>query len=207
MTNEEKKGVASVITLYGLIGALIFRAEFMTVLEMALPFLPLVAYGVVGLVIRRSLQQPIPSDAKQTEFDRQQTASLTMTGFCFTSLSLLVSFFKDDLKVGNQQAIDIVFVFSCALIAFIASYTVLRFRIRRVADYLSDGFLDSGLWCILVGLHNFFALNRPSKVSYLFAGILCVFAFFVLRSLSYYVRFSDHHPVAQQEGQRPAAAE
>jgi hypothetical protein len=36
----------------------------------------------------------VPPDPRQMDADKHQSASLTLAGFCFTSLSLLVSFFK-----------------------------------------------------------------------------------------------------------------
>ena len=41
----------------------------------------------------------IPANAQQIEVDKQQAASLTLAGFCFTSLSLLLSFFKESTSV------------------------------------------------------------------------------------------------------------
>src|SRR5450759_3978613 len=57
--------------------------------ESALVFIvPLLVYFTVGMLTRDYLLA-IPPDAQQIEVDKQQAASLTLAGFCFTSLSLL----------------------------------------------------------------------------------------------------------------------
>src|SRR6266849_2477067 len=59
--------------------------------------LPLILYTLVGLSTLSYLRE-VPPDAQQMEAGKHQSASLTLAGFCFTSLSLLVSFFKEAIK-------------------------------------------------------------------------------------------------------------
>lgn len=190
MTIEEKKGIASVIALNGLVVAMSVPELSIRILRTILPFLPLLAYSLVAVFIHKSLWQHFPKNIEQKEFDRQQAASLTLTGFCFTSISMLASFFKDEIKNGNPRPLNVMFLFSCALIAFIGSYTLLRSRKRRLADYFSEGCLDSGVWCILAGMWTFFDLYGPSKVSQLFFVVLILFALFIGRALYLQVKIS-----------------
>lgn len=165
-------------------------AEILTIFKVLLPFAPLFAYCITGVFIRRYLWIKVPGDARQVEFDRLQTVSLTLTGFCFTSLSLLVSFFKDEIKAGNLRQLDTLFVFACALIAFIASYSILRFRKRLLVDFAAGGLLDNGLWCILLGMWSLFDSYHLSKVAEAFAAILVLFAILITRSLYNHGTFS-----------------
>src|SRR5437879_6187676 len=59
--------------------------------------IPLILYIVVGFVTRDDLWK-VPPDVLQMEVDKQQAASLTLAGFCFTSLSLLIAFFKTAIE-------------------------------------------------------------------------------------------------------------
>lgn len=183
MTVEEKKGIASVTALNGLIFAMAAPDIFQKALQWVMPFLPLIAYCVVALGILKNLWKPFPNGIEHKELDRQQAASLTLTGFCFTSLSMLASFFKEDIKSHSPQPLTVMFFFSCALVAFVGAYTLLRFRKRPLMDYLSDGLLDTGVWCILAGMWAFFKLYGPSNVSRFFLVALVLFAWFILRGL------------------------
>jgi hypothetical protein len=142
--------------------------------------------------MRTYLRQSIPI-TRQPELDRQQSASLTLSGFCFTSLSLLASFFKEEIKKGEPEPSEVIFFFSCALVAFIASYTILRFRIRTVADFISDALVDTGLWCILTGMWTFFHGRATPRIAFLFFAMLIFYFFYVARNLFYYVRFSTRN--------------
>jgi hypothetical protein len=183
MTVEEKKGIVSVTALNGLIFAMAVPDVSLRVLRLMLPFLPLIAYCLVAIVIWKKLWKPFDKGIEHKEFDRQQAASLTLTGFCFTSLSMLASFFKEDIKSHNQQPLNVMFFFSCALVAFVGSYTLLRSRKRLLMDFLSEGLLDTGVWCILAGMWAFFRLYGPSNVSRFFLVTLVIFAFFILRNI------------------------
>jgi|GEM_PF-6258847 len=74
---------------------------------------PLFLYAALGFGIRGYLWS-IPPDEEQMEGDKQQSASLTLSGFCFTSLSLLVSYFKDEIKSGDHRVEPIILFFCCA---------------------------------------------------------------------------------------------
>jgi hypothetical protein len=200
MTSEEQKGVLFVMTFYSFIFWLILPQSILEPLKVLVPFAPLILYGVVGSIFMRTyLRQSIPI-TRQPELDRQQSASLTLSGFCFTSLSLLASFFKDEIKKGDSEPSDIIFFFGCALVAFIASYTILRFRIRTVADFISDALVDNGLWCILAGMWTFFYGRATPKIAFLFFAMLIFYFFYVARNLFYYARFSMRTPALKSHG-------
>lgn len=120
------------------------------------PFLPVILYGTIGLFIHRYLWT-VPRDAVQEEMEKGISHSLTLAGFSFTSIGLILSFFKDEIKSGNQTAeYRTVFFFCLGLGFFIASYMALRYRTKNLFQYTSEGFTDNGLWCILFGLNAFF---------------------------------------------------
>src|SRR5437773_1541261 len=113
-----------------------------------LSVIPLFLYSILGLTIRKYLWQR-PRDAAVTALDRQEASSLTLTGFCFTSLSFLLAFFKDEIKRGEPGPETILFFFAVALGCFIASYMALRYRTKNLFMVLNEALLDDGLWCVL----------------------------------------------------------
>jgi hypothetical protein len=128
---------------------------------------PLLLYGAVGLRTRAYLWK-VPPDAEQMEGDKHQSASLTLAGFCFTSLSLLVSFFKDEIHARDAGPQKIIFFFCCALACFIASYMALRYRTKHFFGFISEAFIDNGFWCVMVGLWAFFSrttgMSQPAAI-------------------------------------------
>jgi hypothetical protein len=124
--------------------------------------IPLILYAMVGLSTLGYLWE-VPPDAQQMEADKHQSASLTLAGFCFTSLSLLVSFFKERIKAGEAGPENIILFFAYALACFIASYMALRYRTKNLFGFLSEAFIDNGFWCVMVGLWAF--LSRTAGMS------------------------------------------
>jgi hypothetical protein len=187
MTTEELKGTISVMMLFSLIFLFAIPQELFKAIQFALPYLPPIGYAICALPIRKFLWKVIDKNANRAEYERLQSASLTLTGFCFTSLSLLISFFKDEIKGGKPEPREIIFYFSFALIAFICSYTVLRFRIRNGIDYAADALMDSGIWFILVGMWDFFYSNRNSRIAGLFVAMMVFFGLCIARNLYLYI--------------------
>ena len=150
---------------------------------------PLALYGICGLWIRSYLAE-IPPDHMQMEPDKQQAASLTLAGFCFTSLSLLISFFKEAIQHGETGPEGIILFFCCALACFVASYMTLRFRTKNVFGFVSDGFIDNGFWCVMVGLLTFFGrtpgMRRPAIAV---ALLLALYAGYLGLNIRYYIRY------------------
>jgi hypothetical protein len=153
---------------------------------------PLFVYALIGLSTRSYLAE-VPIDAYQTEADKPQAAGLTLAGFCFTSLSLLVSFFKEQIQRGDRGPENIILFFSCALVSFVASYMTLRYRTKNLFGFISDAFIDNGFWCILVGLLAFFirngGLGRPAIAVFL---LLMFYAGCVVLHFRYYLRYVNN---------------
>ena len=139
---------ASVLALVGF--------SFLAILAWQIPVAcaPIVVYGLIGLQQRDRLLSEL-AEADHAEFDKQHAASLTLAGFCFTSLSLLVSFFNEAIQREDSGPENMILFFCCALFCFIASSLALRRR-ASIFGFLSEAFIDNGFWCILVGLLAYF---------------------------------------------------
>ncbi|MGA2001576.1 MAG: hypothetical protein ABSG52_16455 [Terriglobales bacterium] len=174
------------------VGALFLVRERYRLFELSPLFIPLILYILVGGIFMRSYLCEYLTTGRHPELDKQQTASLTLAGFCFTSLSFLVSFFKDEIrKPGNDAPAGIILFFCCALVSFIASYMTLRFRIRNLSEYAADGFIDNGFWCIIVGLLKLFSgTNGMGKVANVIVGLLVFYSGYLILSLVYQVQVS-----------------
>jgi hypothetical protein len=142
--------------------------------EIILASLPLILYALVGAFTLPYLWR-VPPDAQQMEADKHQSASLTLAGFCFTSLSLLVSFFKEAIKAGEAGPERIILFFCWALACFIASYMALRYRTKNLFGYLSEAFVDNGFWCVMVGLWAFLNHTAGMKQSAAIIKLLLIF--------------------------------
>jgi hypothetical protein len=139
-----------------------------------LAIIPLALYALLSTFLWHYLKGT-PADRMQPEFDRQQTWSLTLCDACFTSLGLLVGFFKDEIKAGAAQPTGIIFFFAVALGCFAAAHMVLRYRTRNAFGFVADSFVDNGLWCVLVGLWVFTRGTTtlgPLSLIFLLLGLL-----------------------------------
>jgi hypothetical protein len=165
--------------------------------EIMLASLPLILYALVGLFTFNYLWK-VPPDAQQMEADKHQSASLTLAGFCFTSLSLLVSFFKEPIKAGEAGPEKIILFFACALACFIASYMALRYRTKNLFGFLSEAFVDNGFWCVMVGLWAFLSRTAGMKESAAVIKLLLIFYLgYLILNFYYhihYVRKSNRRP-------------
>jgi hypothetical protein len=135
---------------------------------------PLMLYGMFGFKQRTSLHK-LPSDRVQIELDRQPAASLTLAGFCFTSLSLLVSFFSEAIQREESGPENMILFFCCALFCFIASYMTLRYPAKNVFGFVSEAFIDNGFWCIIVGLLTYFIRSRGMRKPAIAMSVLLAF--------------------------------
>jgi hypothetical protein len=151
--------------------------------------IPLSLYAVLGFGIRGYLWK-IPPDAQQAEGDKQQSASLTLSGFCFTSLSLLVGYFRDSIKAGDGGAEGIILFFCCALACFVASYMALRYRNRNIFGFMSDAFIDNGFWCVMIGLWRFFHGSvRMNAAASVVALLLVFYSGYLILNFFYYAHY------------------
>jgi len=124
-------------------------------LKYLVPFLPLMAYVTIGVFIHDYLHSVMDPEA-QISLNNFIPVSLTLSTFSFAAISLMVSFFKDEIKDNSDPFVtETVFCFCAALLFFIVSFMVLRFRGEYLILYAWEGATDSGLWCMLVGLMIF----------------------------------------------------
>lgn len=151
--------------------------------------IPRILYALVGFSTLGYLWK-VPPDAQQMEADKHQSASLTLAGFCFTSLSLLVSFFKEPIKAGEAGPENIILFFCCALACFIASYMALRYRTKNLFGFLSEAFVDNGFWCVMVGLWAFLSRTAGMKESAAIIKLLLVFYLgYLILNFYYHVHY------------------
>ena len=156
-------------------GGVIYR------LRSVLPITPLLLYAVLTAVIWKFLWET-PRDLTALGLDRDEASSLTLTGFCFTSLSFLLAFFKTDIQNNDPAPQKILFFFACALGCFIASYMALRFRTENVSLLLNQALVDNGLWCVLVGFWTFFTRTAALR------SLSSIFTIFIVLYFAYLVR-------------------
>jgi len=122
------------------------------------------------------------------ELEKQQMASPTLAGFCFTSLGLLISFYKEEIKRRDPGPHAILIFFAVALGCFMCSHMVLRFRGKRFYALLSDASIDNGLWCILAGLWFFCSKTSGlESLSIAFGFAIVVYIVCVGLNCYYYV--------------------
>jgi hypothetical protein len=157
-----------------------------------LPIVPLLVYavliGTMGAYAWEAPEAPVV-----TAMDKQESASLTLTGLCFTSLSLLISFFKDEIKHGEIAPQKILVFFAIALGCFIASYMTLRYRVKNLFPVMSEAFIDNGLWCILVGLWTF-SNHTPGLENLPRVLTVFIFLYFCYLALNAYYWYDFTHP-------------
>jgi hypothetical protein len=154
--------------------------------------LPLVLYALIGLT-RRAYLIEVPTDPQQMEPDKQQAASLTLAGFCFTSLSLLVSFFKEAIERKENGPENIILFFCCALVCFVASYMTLRYRTKNLFVYVSDALVDNGFWCVIVGLLVFLSSTSGMRTPAIAVVALLVFyAICMVLNFHYFISYVNN---------------
>jgi hypothetical protein len=191
-----KKLLANLL-LYSLAAVLLFPESAAEIagfsLARAVPFIPLLLYVGLGLLMWDSLFKVPREDAQAQAFaGTYQAMSLTLTGFCFTSMGFLLAFFKEDLKGGtNLSPAPILRYFAIALGCFLTSYMVLRFRNRQLFFFLCAALLDNGLWCVVIGFLGL-AVTMPTlhRLTGTFVVLAGVFLLYVGIHFIYSIRFS-----------------
>jgi hypothetical protein len=118
-----------------------------TVMVIGVALIPLTMYGIASTLMCDMLRQPLSCKLEQRVHDKQGR-SLTLAGFSLTSLAILLRFYGLDITGQEEPSISL----ALSLGFFIATYLLLRYRMKEWADYASDALLDSGLWCILLSL-------------------------------------------------------
>lgn len=167
-TKRPVRVAASVLALVGFC--------FLSILAWQIPVAcaPIVVYGLLGLRRRNHLQREL-AEEERIEPDKQHDLSLTLAGFCFTSLSLLVSFFNEAIQRENSGPENMILFFCCALFCFVASSLSLRHRASNIFGFLPEAFLDNGFWCILVGLLAYFSRSLGMRKPAIAMSVLIVF--------------------------------
>jgi hypothetical protein len=190
------KKVLANLLLYGLAGLLLFpdlgaRAGTLTLPEL-IPFIPLCLYAALGL-FHWDLFVTVPRDAVQTLAVTYQAMSLTLSGFCFTSIGFLLAFFKDEIKKSNELNPEaILYYFAIALGCFLTSYMTLRFRHRQIFIVLFNALIDNGLWCIVVGFLSLtMMIPKLHRLTVVFGTLAAIFLIYVGIHIIYSLKFSN----------------
>ena len=158
--------------------------------QLILAITPMLLYVILGFVISKYLWTA-PRDAVVIALDRQEASSLALTGFCFTSLSFLLAFFKDEIKKGEQTPEGILLFFAVALGSFVASFMVLRYRTKNLFSVLNEALLDNGLWCVLVGFWAFFNATLSLKpLSIVFTVFAALYLGYLGMHFSYWIKYA-----------------
>lgn len=158
-----------------------------------LPLVPLIIYGLLGLCTLTYLRD-VPRDEIQVDLDKTQSASLTLAGFCFTSMSLLISFFKEEIKSSQSGPQDIILYFAIALACFVGAYLALRYRDKNIFQFLSEAFIDNGFWCILLGLWSFSVKTAGlERLQIVFSLLMGVYFVYLIRHLWLSFKYSKHN--------------
>lgn len=171
------------IFLWGVAGVLEGSAKMLVAL-------PVTIYLVLGLATA-SYQKLEPRQVEQEYRDKHQAMSLTLAGFSFTSLSLLIGFFKEEIKSAQPQPRGILFFFALSLAFFVASYLALRYRTKHLWFLVSDAAIDSGFWCILLGVWVFCNETLGLRsITPLFLTLLTAFLIYLLVHVFFMLAFA-----------------
>lgn len=151
--------------------------EYCNVLLVTLfPYGPLVAYIILVILTSRRQLQAI-DDKRHPVLDGRMNANLTLVGFAFGVIGLLVSLFQNNLPVVFYS----VHLFSVALASFFGSYVLLYLRLLRLFDTMSEGLTNNGLWAVIAGLWSLFkSFEEIKSISYLFLILLIGIAGYVI---------------------------
>lgn len=145
------------------------------------PYLPLSLYVLLALFTATRQRQAIPVKL-HTILDGRMNANLTLVGFAFAVIGLLVSLFQKELQVVFES----VYLFSVALASFFGSYVLLYLRLSRVFDTLSEGLTNNGLWSVMAGLWLLFRSFRELyNISFLFLVLLVVIMLYIIIDISF----------------------
>jgi hypothetical protein len=111
MINQEDKLIIIIVVLCAVtLSGLVFAsqvAEFtvkvadhmLVAAGRYLPFVPLMLYAILALIIKNHLKHELPPETA-VSLDKDQANCLTLAGFSFAVLSLLLSYFKMRLTQG-----------------------------------------------------------------------------------------------------------
>ncbi len=142
-----------------------------------IPFIPIIPYLLIFLLSFRYQLKPI-EDRKDPILNMRMGSNLTLAGFNFTVIALLLNLYQKNELVINFYPI---YYFSLSLIFFMLSYILLHLRLRKAFDFASDVFTVSGLWTIIAGLYFMFHAYEPLKsISLAFQILLIIFLIYII---------------------------
>ena len=141
------------------------------------PFIPILAYVLLCILTLKRQMQQIP-EKRHPVLDTRATTNLTLVGFSFAVISLIVTLFKDQIGQVSYS----LFLFSIGLSCFFGSYVLLYLRLRRCFDTISDGLTNSGIWTILWGMRELFIsfkCKELEKSSKLFSVLIFILLLYI----------------------------
>ena len=119
-------------------------------------------------------------DKRHTVLDGRMNANLTLVGFSFAVIGLLVSLFQETLP----KVFDSIHLFTVSLVCFFGYYMSLYLRLRRVFDTMSEALTNNGLWAVMAGLWLLFqSFPALSPISYLFCILLIGIVIYVITDI------------------------
>lgn len=140
------------------------------------PIFPLILYVILALLTVNRQKQVI-SDKRHTVLDGRMNANLTLVGFAFAVIGLLISLFQSDLSTVFKT----INLFSVSLASFFGSYVLLHFRLFRIFDTMSEGLTNNGLWSVMAGLWLLFnSFEELKPAAYLFLILLISIVLYVI---------------------------
>ncbi len=147
---------------------------------------PAVLYLRTAVRNWETLKEPPTRPEEAHEYNTDASTALTLAGFTFTALTLVATLRTDELARVASPAVTAIFgLFGVALGEFVATHVLLRVRATKGQLFASEGLLDHGLWCTILGF-GLFCHFTPALgiVGYVFAGV----AIFVIGHLVYALR-------------------
>lgn len=141
------------------------------------PFIPIIFYSILCVFTIKRHKQKIP-DKKYNDLNNRMNSNLSLVGFSFAVIGLLISLFQADLA----KVSDAIYFFSASLSSFFCSYILLYLRVNRFFDCYSAGMTNNGLWATMIGLYVLFeAFPILQQISWLFIFLtILVFTYIII---------------------------
>jgi hypothetical protein len=156
------------------------------------PFLPLLLYLVVG-VATYDYQLLVPSDREQAQGGLDRSTRLTLAGFAFTSTSLVIGFFKEEIKAGDVGARAALFYLVLALACFVCGFLFLRYRMKRLFFHVDDALTDNGFWCVANGIVQFADSAGVASIVTAWRVVVAIYLLYLLLHFWCLVSFAERN--------------
>lgn len=161
------------------------------IVNFVLLFAPLYAYAIGGVIVFAktkkqwftTLDDEVPDERNGYISDKRK-GRITLAGLCFAALA----FVQQMRPLLPEPYIDryeycvtrIPVPLGVGIGSFILAYMVLRHGKKAWADYLSDGLMDLGLWCILASLMLIYVLGPPYELVRTICAVVLVCFYFII---------------------------